>query len=200
VVWFTIVLPRRRCGGVPQRREIHQRTVSYIVSFGAALLIDWSCCRTAESFDDGIIRALTESARFHREVYVRRTYFPLVFVSVLLSAAMSAQESQPLSTLPAAQKAGRSIFQTRCAMCHVGQEPSSEMSSASERRPATMGPLLSRANTTNEAALRRKIKDGSAKMPGYKYTLSDEQVDQVVAFMKSIDKPLTRLFAARPGE
>ncbi len=131
---------------------------------------------------------------------MRRTYFPLVIASVLLGGAMSAQQAQPSSTLTAAEKSGRSIFQTRCAMCHVGQEPAAEISTASERRPSTMGPLLSRANTTNEAALRQKIKDGNVRMPGYKLTLSDEQIDQVVAFMKTIDKPLTRLFAARPGE
>ena len=116
-----------------------------------------------------------------------------------LSGTMSAQQTQPLRTFTPTEKSGRSIFQTRCAMCHVGQEPAAELSTA-ERRPATMGPLLSRTNTTSEETLRQKIKDGSAKMPGFKYTLSDEQVDQVIAFMKTIDKPLTRLFATRAGE
>ena len=110
---------------------------------------------------------------------------------------MSAQQAPPSSTLAATETAGRSIFQTRCAMCHVGGEATAEMTTSSEqRRPSTMGPLLSRTITTNAAALRQKIKDGSAQMPGYKYTLSDEQVDQVVAFIKTIDKPLTRLFVA----
>jgi hypothetical protein len=63
-----------------------------------------------------------------------------------------------------------------------------------------MGPLLSRANTTNEAALKQKIKDGSVKMPAYKYALTDQQIDQVVAFMKTIDKPMTRLFTDRAGQ
>jgi mono/diheme cytochrome c family protein len=119
----------------------------------------------------------------------------------VLSGTLSAQAAQPSPTLSDAEKAGRKIFQTRCAMCHVGQEPAVEMSSPNaERRPATMGPLLSRTNTTNEAALKQKIKDGSVKMPAYKYTLSDQQIDQVVAFMKTIDKPMTRLFTDRAGQ
>src|SRR5579864_4863643 len=130
---------------------------------------------------------------------MHRIYFFLVFAGALLGAMMSAQQPQPSLTLTAAEKAGRSIFQTRCAMCHVGGESTAELTTSSERRPSTMGPLLGRNNTTNEAALRQKIKDGSARMPGYKYTLSGEQVDQVVAFMKTIDKPLTRLFAAPAG-
>jgi mono/diheme cytochrome c family protein len=130
-------------------------------------------------------------------VFVLRTCLVLAQVGVL-SGTLFAQSSPTLSD---AEKAGRKVFQTRCAMCHVGQEPAVEMSSATaERRPATMGPLLSRTNTSNEAALKQKIKDGSVKMPAYKYTLSDQQIDQVVAFMKTIDKPMTRLFTDRAGQ
>jgi mono/diheme cytochrome c family protein len=119
----------------------------------------------------------------------------------VLSGTLYAQQAQSSPPLGDAEKAGRKIFQTRCAMCHVGQEPAVEMSSPNaERRPATMGPLLSRANTTNETALKQKIKDGSVKMPAYKYALTDQQIDQVVAFMKTIDKPMTRLFTDRAGQ
>ena len=129
-----------------------------------------------------------------------RTCIVLAQVGVL-SGTLYAQQAQSSPPLTGAEKSGRKIFQTRCAMCHVGQEPAVELSSPNtERRPATMGPLLSRTNTSNEAALRQKIKDGSQRMPGYKYTLTDEQVDQVIAFMKTIDKPMTRLFADRAGE
>jgi mono/diheme cytochrome c family protein len=37
-------------------------------------------------------------------------------------------------------------------------------------------------------------------MPGYKYTLTDQQIDQVIAFMKTVDKPMTRLFTDRAGQ
>jgi mono/diheme cytochrome c family protein len=85
-------------------------------------------------------------------------------------------------------------------MCHVGEEPASEMAAGAQRRPATLGPLLSKANASDEMRLRQKIKDGSRLMPGYKHTLNDEQIDQVIAFMKTIEQPLTRLAAARAGE
>jgi mono/diheme cytochrome c family protein len=131
---------------------------------------------------------------------VLRTCVVLAQIGVL-SGTLYAQQAQSSPPLTEAEKSGRKIFQTRCAMCHVGQEPAVEMSSPNtERRPATMGPLLSRANTTNEAALKQKIKDGSVKMPGYKYTLTDPQVDQVIAFMKTVDKPMTRLFTERAGQ
>jgi mono/diheme cytochrome c family protein len=118
----------------------------------------------------------------------------------LLSGAISAQQTQSPRTLTPAETSGRSIFQTRCAMCHVGQEPASELATAGERRPATLGPLLSKANASDETRLRQKIKEGSRLMPGYQHTLTDEQIDQVIAFMKTIERPLTRLALDRAGE
>jgi mono/diheme cytochrome c family protein len=114
---------------------------------------------------------------------------------------MAAQQAPSPGTLNLNEKSGRSIFQTRCAMCHVGQQPASEMANpAAERRPATLGPLLSKTNASDETKLRLKIKDGSRLMPGYKHTLNDQQIDQVIAFMKTIDQPLTRIAMARAGE
>jgi len=71
---------------------------------------------------------------------------------------------------------------------------------SAQGRPATHGPLLSKASASDEIKLRQKIKDGSRLMPGYKHTLKDGQIDQVIAFMKTIEQPLTRLAVARAGE
>ncbi len=129
-----------------------------------------------------------------------RTCLALTLLCIA-SGTTSAQQAQSPTALNANEKAGRSIFQTRCAMCHVGQQPASEMATdAAQRRPATLGPLLSKANASDETKLRLKIKDGSRLMPGYKHTLNDQQIDQVIAFMKTIEQPLTRLAVARAGE
>ena len=125
-----------------------------------------------------------------------RTCLVLAYV-VMLGATLGAQQAP---TLTPSEKTGRGIFQTRCAMCHVGQEPAAELATTAERRPATLGPLLSKANTIDDAVLRQKIKDGSRLMPGYKHTLTDAQIDQVIAFMKTVGAPLTRLAVARAGE
>lgn len=128
---------------------------------------------------------------------------PLVLAFVLvLSGTTAAQQALSPADLTPAEKSGRTLFQTRCAMCHVGQEPGTEArdDENAPRRPATLGPLLSQANTSDEARLREKIQLGSDRMPGYRYTLTDEQIDQVIAFMKTIETPLTRLAVARPGD
>jgi mono/diheme cytochrome c family protein len=64
----------------------------------------------------------------------------------------------------------------------------------------TMGPVLSKARLISEAAVRDKIRQGGPRMPGYQYTLKDAQVAQVIAYLKTLDAPLTRLAVTRPGE
>ena len=127
----------------------------------------------------------------------------LIVASIgVLGAAVNAQQQELSQT----EKSGRKIFQTRCAMCHVGQDPATEMglatgsAAATPRRASTFGPLLSKAQAANEAALTEKIKNGGARMPGYKLTLTDDEVAHVVAFLKTVEKPLTKLALARAGE
>jgi mono/diheme cytochrome c family protein len=131
---------------------------------------------------------------------VLRTCFGLALAGVL-GAALSAQPPSSAPNLSAAEKSGRKIFQTRCAMCHVGQDPATELATSNAPpRQTTFGPLLSKAQAANEAALREKIRNGGPRMPGYKHALTDQQIDQVIAFMKTVERPLTKLAAARPGE
>ena len=127
---------------------------------------------------------------------------PLVLAFVLvLSGTTAAQQALSPADLTPAEKSGRTLFQTKCAMCHVGQEPGTETrdDNAPQARPP-LGPVLSQRHANDEAGLRETIQLGSDRMPGYRYTLTDEQIDQVIAFMKTIDGPLTRLAVARPGE
>jgi len=133
---------------------------------------------------------------------VLRNYLVLAQILVL-GGTISAQQPESTPKLTAAEQFGRKIFQTRCAMCHVGQEPATEMSGSdtASRRQTTFGPLLSKAQSANEDRLREKIKNGGARMPGYKLTLNDDQIGQVVAFMKTLgERPLTKLASTRPGE
>jgi mono/diheme cytochrome c family protein len=117
------------------------------------------------------------------------------------SLTASAQQAQSPTTLSATEKVGRKIFQTRCAMCHVGQDPATEFASdVAAGQQTTFGPLLSKAQAANEEKLREKIKNGGTRMPGYKLALSDQQIDQVIAFLKTVKRPLTKLAIPYPGE
>ena len=74
---------------------------------------------------------------------------------------------------------GRALWLQRCAYCHDG------LGTPTYR---TMGPWIdaARLQALGEARVRAKIADGSPRMPGFKYTLDQEDVDQLLAFLKTV--------------
>jgi mono/diheme cytochrome c family protein len=74
---------------------------------------------------------------------------------------------------------GRTVWLQRCAYCHDGVgQPSYR----------TMGPWLSAdmVKTMGEDRLKAFIGQGSARMPGFRYTLNTAQVGDLIAFLKTI--------------
>ena len=129
-------------------------------------------------------------------------YLIAILAVAFLSVGLRAQQLSGATggTLTSDQQEGRRIFQTRCAMCHVGAEPGTEIRANQPGSGGPMGPVLSKARLTSEAAVRDKIRHGGSRMPGYQYTLKDAQIAQVMAYLKTLDAPLTRLAVTRPGE
>lgn len=126
----------------------------------------------------------------------------LILTVVVLGGSVAAQpRSAPLNVRPltADEKVGRRIVQTRCAMCHVAEDPGTEVERAATSGP--FGPLLSNvAVLADEAGVRAKIVNGGPRMPVYKYALRAEDLTQVIAFMKTLDRPLTQLSADHPDD
>ena len=79
-------------------------------------------------------------------------------------------------TTPAEQE-GRRLFVQRCALCHLPLTP--------EPRRA-YGPLLDGLlKKSSEDKVREAIMVGYGSMPGWQYTLSVEQVNNVIAYLKT---------------
>jgi mono/diheme cytochrome c family protein len=82
-------------------------------------------------------------------------------------------------TLAPNELEGKRLFVQRCALCHdlLGQPAST-----------TVGPWVDQTTvkTRGEAAVRQKIMDGSRRMPGWKHTFDPQQVDAVIAYMKTV--------------
>jgi mono/diheme cytochrome c family protein len=89
-------------------------------------------------------------------------------VAVPLVASAQAQ-------LTPAQQRGRIIITQNCNICHLPQNPGSQ----------TYGPLLNKASANGDDALMKTvIQNGLVKMPGWKYTLNDSQINDVIAYIK----------------
>jgi len=82
--------------------------------------------------------------------------------------------------LPADALAGWKLFVQRCALCH---DPLGQPSF-----PESFAPLLSRETVRNlgEDRVRRVVMVGSSRMPGWRYTLSEEQIGEVIAYLNTV--------------
>jgi mono/diheme cytochrome c family protein len=75
------------------------------------------------------------------------------------------------------QKLGRRLFEQSCGVCHT--------------RPTLIsgiyGPELSRVNLGGrEDIMREFIANGTARMPGFKYTYNSEQIAAIAAYLKTL--------------
>ena len=90
--------------------------------------------------------------------------------------------------LNAQQQLGRRLFEQSCGVCHT--------------RPTLVagmyGPELSRLNLGGqEDLLRMFISNGTARMPGFKYTYSPEQIAAIAAYIKALPPGTQDLPTAR---
>jgi mono/diheme cytochrome c family protein len=101
------------------------------------------------------------------------------------SAPASSRSTSDIVPLPSiksltnAQAAGKKIFVQKCSVCHLPALPSY----------TAYGPLLDNnvVSERGEEAVREQIKGGSARMPGFQYTLSSAEIEQIVGYLKTLD-------------
>ena len=117
----------------------------------------------------------------------------VVGIGLVAARPASAQNPPPLQATPyeydlnkavtppklsGAELGGKKLFVQRCALCHdtLGQPAAT-----------TPGPWVDveTIKRTGEQATRDKIMNGSRRMPGWKYTFELEQVDQIIAYIKT---------------
>ena len=95
-----------------------------------------------------------------------------------------ASSFEPGSGLNDQQEKGQGLFLQRCSLCHLPQArrfvPSAPMLG-----PALTG-LLKGAGAGKESAFREIILKGSPRMPGFQYGLSAKEIEDLVAYLKTL--------------
>ena len=83
-----------------------------------------------------------------------------------------------VKSLTPAQAAGKRLFVQRCSVCHLPALPSY----------SAYGPILDKSlvEDRGDDAVRQQIAQGSARMPGFQYTLSAAEIEQVVSYLKTL--------------
>lgn len=88
-------------------------------------------------------------------------------------------ETEFLLSLTPTERVGAFRFKQRCIICHGRQ-----MNLA----PNTWGPLLSKKSVVGrEDLVRVRIRDGSARMPAFKFALDGAEIDAIVEYLKKVD-------------
>jgi mono/diheme cytochrome c family protein len=109
--------------------------------------------------------------------YGIRVLIALLFASsVVVCSQTSADHS-----LTETQKTGRRLFQQRCAVCHTPPMVISKQ----------YGPALN-ADTIlgREESIRSTIAEGEiGLMPGFKYTLEPSEINAIIKYLKTVEKP-----------
>src|ERR1700680_3777487 len=97
----------------------------------------------------------------------------VLFVFAASTQAASAQQAG----LTPQQLHGRQIVTQNCVVCHLPSDPGAE----------TYGPPLNKAAANGDDRLMHQvIESGLVRMAGWKYTLSNSDIDDVVAYIKTI--------------
>lgn len=99
-------------------------------------------------------------------------------VALFPVALGAAQENGVKASLP--ETVGKRLFYQRCSFCHLGMPTKYQ----------TYAPVLrgDRIAELGDDAVREKIKDGSVAMPGFKYSLKSDEIDSIVAYLKTVKR------------
>lgn len=95
---------------------------------------------------------------------------------VLLATAIAA---------PVFAQSGESTFKSKCAMCHGADGLASGPMGKMMNIPSVKSPVFKKLT---EAEMVAATTNGKAKMPAYKGKLTEAQIKEVVAYMRSLEK------------
>ena len=92
--------------------------------------------------------------------------------------ALHAQQGPPSSKLSGKELAGKKVFLQRCSICH--------MPPLNDPEGQPYGPKLSGfvKDAATETRARETIKNGTPRMPSFQYGLEQEQIDNIIAYLK----------------
>ncbi|HLH95983.1 MAG TPA: cytochrome c [Xanthobacteraceae bacterium] len=97
-----------------------------------------------------------------------------------LPSSLSAQPADPSSSLNDTQKLGQRLFYQHCVVCHTKPQITS----------GQYGPVLSKDTLGGqEDVMREFIGAGTARMPGFRFLLDQDQLGAIVAYLKTLPTP-----------
>jgi len=120
----------------------------------------------------------------------RPTKLVLVVGLLVLATTLRAQPQQdrffwPSYDLSEQERKGEFLFLQNCAICHL---PRLDKSAFASRLPAvyqSLEGLFRGAAPGKDENVRETILKGSVRMPGFQYTLEPNEIDDLIAYLKT---------------
>ena len=108
----------------------------------------------------------------------------LFLPNTLPGQSIATSSPEPGGRLNAQQVRGEGLFLQRCSLCHLAQAKRL----IPDARPygPSLTALLRDAGPAKEKAVREIILKGGPRMPGFQYSFTEEQMDDLVAYLKTL--------------
>ena len=105
-----------------------------------------------------------------------RTVLPLLAcVAALWTSSASAQQSG--DNLNEVQRHGRQLLAQSCGVCHLPPSLNAK----------TYGPPLNKAAANGDDSIMREyILNGTPRMPAFKHYLKDNEIDAIIAYVRTV--------------
>ena len=112
---------------------------------------------------------------------MKRSAWILLMALAAYPQSAPAQQADPLDNK---QLLGRNLFAQSCVVCHVKVQLTSF---------GHYGPALSKMSLGGqEDVMRDLISNGTPNMPGFKYHFRPDQIDAIVAYLKTLPVPASQ--------
>lgn len=102
---------------------------------------------------------------------------------VLLPSDVSTQSPLVAQAAGSAATRGEAWFYQRCSLCHMGRIVKDD--TYQPMAPRLDGVLRS-ASPDREKAVREFIQQGSLRMPGFRYTFTPAEFEELMAYLKTL--------------
>lgn len=102
----------------------------------------------------------------------------------LPAQSIATSTPEPGHSLSEQQVRGEGLFLQRCSLCHLAQ--AKRLIPDAQPYGPSLTALLRDAGAAKEKAIREIILKGGPRMPGFQYGLTPAQMDDLVAYMKTL--------------
>ena len=115
----------------------------------------------------------------------------LVLSLIALPATSAAQSGRASSSagpgLSEGELKGKGLFLQSCSVCHL-PPPEFKPKMRPNSGPMLVG-LFANAKPDKEKMVREIILKGTQKMPGFQYSFTSQEMDDLIAFLKTLKDP-----------